>query len=493
MNAQKSIYSDIAKRTGGDIYIGVVGPVRTGKSTFIKRFMEQLVLPGIADTFERERARDEMPQTAAGRTVMTTEPKFVPDKAVQITVGNNVAMRVKLADCVGYVIPEVLGTLENGQSRMVLTPWSESPMPFEQAAEIGTKKVICEHSTVGIMVTTDGSIGELAREVYVDAEKRVINELKALGKPFVILLNSAEPGSDKAINLAIELEKTYGAPVALMSATELNTEDIRHLMELLLLEFPVRQIDVEMPSWVSALDYDHPLVSGLRHALTDCALAIKKLGEIPNAFNALFENELIKDAYITSTDCGNGTTHLEIKLKDSLYYTVISELTGFNIDSEGALVNQLKELARVKEKYDKIADALVSVEQNGYGIVMPSVSDLTLAEPEIIKKSGSYGVKLRASAPSIHMIKASIETDINPIVGTEQQSEDLIRYLLSEFEEAPEKIWSSNIFGKTLYELVTEGLHAKLDNMPEEARKKLSETLEKIVNDGSGGLICILL
>ncbi len=493
MNAQKSIYSDIAKRTGGDIYIGVVGPVRTGKSTFIKRFMEQLVLPGIADTFERERARDEMPQTAAGRTVMTTEPKFVPDKAVQITVGNNVSMRVKLADCVGYVVPEVLGTLENGQSRMVLTPWSESPMPFEQAAEIGTKKVICEHSTVGIMVTTDGSIGELAREVYVDAEKRVINELKALGKPFVILLNSAEPGSDKAINLAIELEKTYGAPVALMSATELNTEDIRHLMELLLLEFPVRQIDVEMPSWVSALDYDHPLVSGLRHALTDCALAIKKLGEIPNAFNALFENELIKDAYITSTDCGNGTTHLEIKLKDSLYYTVISELTGFNIDSEGALVNQLKELARVKEKYDKIADALVSVEQNGYGIVMPSVSDLTLAEPEIIKKSGSYGVKLRASAPSIHMIKASIETDINPIVGTEQQSEDLIRYLLSEFEEAPEKIWSSNIFGKTLYELVTEGLHAKLDNMPEEARKKLSETLEKIVNDGSGGLICILL
>ncbi len=493
MNAQKNIYGDIADRTGGDIYIGVVGPVRTGKSTFIKRFMEQLVLPNMVNDFERERARDEMPLTAAGKTVMTTEPKFVPDQAVQISVGNNTVMRVKLADCVGYVVPEAIGTVENGQSRMVLTPWYDSPIPFEQAAEIGTKKVINDHSTVGIMVTTDGTIGELPRSVYVDAEKRVISELKALGKPFVILLNSADPGSDGAIRLALELEKSYGAPVALVSATELSAEDIRHIMELLLLEFPVKMIDVELPSWISALDYDHEVVKSIREAVRDCAMPIKKLGEIPGAFNPLFENEYIKDAYITATDCGRGVTHLEIKLKDSLYYSVISSLTGFDITDEQALVSQLRELARVKEKYDKIASALEMVEENGYGIVMPDVGDLTLAEPEIIKKSGSYGVKLRASAPSIHMIKANIETDINPIVGTEQQSEDLIRYLLSEFEESPEKIWSSNLFGKTLYELVTEGLHAKLDNMPTEARAKLSETLEKIVNDGSGGLICILL
>ena len=493
MNAQKNIYSDIATRTGGDIYIGVVGPVRTGKSTFIKKFMEQLVLPNMTDAFERERARDEMPQTAAGRTVMTTEPKFVPDKAVQISVGNNANMRVKLADCVGYIVPEALGAIEDGHSRMVLTPWSDAPIPFEQAAELGTKKVITEHSTVGILVTTDGSIGELPRHVYVDAERRVVNELKAIGKPFAILLNSADPGSEKAISLALELEKTYGAPVALVSAIDLNAEDIRHLMELLLLEFPVKMIDVELPSWVKALEYDHPLVSELRRAITDCALSIRKLGEISGAFNSLFENEYVKDAFITSTDCGKGVTHLDIKLKDALYYSVISEMTGFDIKNEGDLVKQLKELAAVKEKYDKIAEALDMVEQTGYGIVMPSVSDLTLDEPKIIKKSGSYGVRLRASAPSIHMIKANIETDINPIVGTEQQSEDLIRYLLSEFDESPEKIWQSNLFGKTLYELVAEGLHTKLENMPAEARKKLSETLEKIVNDGSGGLICILL
>lgn len=493
MCAMQSIYSDIAKRTGGDIYIGVVGPVRTGKSTFIKRFMEQLVLPNMQDGFERERAKDEMPQTASGRTVMTTEPKFVPDKAVPITVGGNATMRVKLADCVGYVVPEALGTLENGQSRMVLTPWAEAPLPFEEAAELGTRKVINEHSTVAVMVTTDGSIGELPRSVYVEAERRVVKELQALKKPFVILLNSAEPGSEKAIELALSLEKEYSAPVALVSAAELNAEDIRHLMELLLLEFPVKMIDVELPSWVGALGYSHPLVSSIRDAVMRCATSVSKLGEISNAFNSLFDEEYVKDALITSTDCALGVTHLEIKLKDSLYYSVISELTGIEIDSEEALVSEMRRLSAIRKRYEKIEEALNMAEESGYGIVMPSVEDLSLAEPEIIKRSGSYGVRLKASAPSIHMIKANIETEINPIVGTEQQSEDLIRYLLSEFEEAPEKIWSSNLFGKTLYELVAEGLHGKLDNMPDDARKKLGDTLEKIVNDGSGGLICILL
>ncbi len=489
----QNIYRDIAERTGGDIYIGVVGPVRTGKSTFIKRFMEQIVLPNMTDSFERDRARDEMPQTAAGKTVMTTEPKFVPDKAVEIDLGDSTVMRVKLADCVGYVVPEALGTMENGHSRMVLTPWSEEPMPFEVAAETGTKKVIFEHSTVGIMVTTDGTIGELPRSVYEEAEKRVVNELKSIGKPFAILLNSAEPGSEAAINLALELEKDYGAPVALVSALELNADDIRHLMELLLLEFPIRMIDVELPAWTSALDSEHWLIKSLREAIGDCAKNIRKLGEIPSAFNALFEHEHIKDAFITSTDCGSGIAHLEVKLKDKLYYKVISELTGFSIENEEELVTQMRDLSRIKERYDKIAEALDAVEETGYGIVMPEVQDLTLADPEIIKRGGGYGVRLRASAPSIHMIKANIDTEINPIVGSEQQSEDMIRYLMQEFEEDPVKIWSSNLFGKTLYELITEGLHSKLDNMPEDARKKLGETLEKIINEGSGGLICILL
>lgn len=493
MAGTQNIYRDIAERTGGDIYIGVVGPVRTGKSTFIKRFMEQLVLPNMSNEYERERARDEMPQTAAGKTVMTTEPKFVPDMAVEISPSEKAVMRVKLADCVGYVVPEALGTVENGQSRMVLTPWSDQPMPFETAAEMGTKKVINEHSTVGILVTTDGSIGELPRSVYVDAEKRVASELKAIGKPFVVLLNSADPGSENAVKLALELEKSYGAPVALVSAAELTAEDIRHIMELLLLEFPIKMIDVELPSWVSALDGGHWLVRSLRKSVGDCAKSIRKLGEIPSAFNALFGHEHIKDAYITSTDCGKGVAHLEIKLKDQLYYKVISELTGFEIENEGDLVNQMRELSRIKSRYDKISEALDEVEQKGYGIVMPEVDDLTLAEPEIIKRGGGYGVRLKASAPSVHMIKANIETEINPIVGTEQQSEDLIRYLLREFEEDPKKIWSSNLFGKTLYELITEGLHNKLDNMPDDAREKLGGTLERIINEGSGGLICILL
>ncbi|MBE6610455.1 MAG: stage IV sporulation protein A [Ruminococcaceae bacterium] len=493
MSITQNIYKDIAKRTGGTIIIGVVGPVRTGKSTFIKRFMEQLVLPNIADPFERERAKDEMPQTAAGKTVMTTEPKFVPENAVRVNLGDGAVMNVKLADCVGYVVPEALGTVENGQSRMVLTPWSDEPMSFEKAAEIGTKKVIYEHSTVGVLVTTDGSIGELPRSVYEQAEKRVVDELRSIGKPFVILLNSADPGSESAINLAYELEKSYGAPVALVSALELNSEDIKHLMELLLLEFPVKMIDVELPSWTQALDGDHWLTKEIRSALYGCVGNVRKLGEIPGAFNALFGHELIKDAYITSTDCGSGVTHLEVKLKDQLYYKVISELTGFDIESEEDLVNQMRSLSAIKEKYDKIEEALNSVNERGYGIVMPDIADLTLAEPEIIKRGSGYGVKLKASAPSIHMIKANIETEINPIVGSEQQSEDLIKYLLSEFEESPASIWNSNLFGKTLYELVTEGLHTKLDNMPDDARAKLGETLEKIVNDGSGGLICILL
>ena len=493
MESTRSIYSDIARRTGGEIYVGVVGPVRTGKSTFIKRFMEQLVLPHITDDYERERARDEMPQSSAGKTVMTTEPKFVPDRGVEIALGDGAKMKVKLCDCVGYMVPDAIGAIENGSPRMVMTPWSENAMPFETAAEIGTRKVISEHSTVGILVTTDGTIGEIRRSAYEDAEKRVAEELRALGKPFAILLNSARPETEEAQRLAVELERKYGAPVALLSVPEINADDIRHLMELLLLEFPIRRIDVELPSWTTALDSSHWLKEQLEDSVYQSAAQVRKLGELGDAFNALFTRDYIRDAMITSMDCGTGIAQLEIRLTEPIYYKVISELTGFEITDEEGLINQMKELSAVKVRYDKICRALDEVEANGYGIVMPGVEDLKLEEPQIIRKSGSYGVRLRAAAPSVHMIRADIETEINPIVGTEQQSEDLIRYLMSEFDEDPAKIWSSRLFGKTIYELMTEGLHTKLDNMPADARKKLGETLEKIVNEGTGGLICILL
>ncbi|MBR2460472.1 MAG: stage IV sporulation protein A [Clostridia bacterium] len=493
MESTRSIYSDIARRTGGEIYVGVVGPVRTGKSTFIKRFMEQLVLPHITDDYERERARDEMPQSSAGKTVMTTEPKFVPDRGVEIALGDGAKMKVKLCDCVGYMVPDAIGAIENGSPRMVMTPWSENAMPFETAAEIGTRKVISEHSTVGILVTTDGTIGEIRRSAYEDAEKRVAEELRALGKPFAILLNSARPETEEAQRLAVELERKYGAPVALLSVPEINADDIRHLMELLLLEFPIRRIDVELPSWTTALDSSHWLKEQLEDSVYQSAAQVRKLGELGDAFNALFTRDYIRDAMITSMDCGTGIAQLEIRLTEPIYYKVISELTGFEITDEEGLINQMKELSAVKVRYDKIRRALDEVEANGYGIVMPGVEDLKLEEPQIIRKSGSYGVRLRAAAPSVHMIRADIETEINPIVGTEQQSEDLIRYLMSEFDEDPAKIWSSRLFGKTIYELMTEGLHTKLDNMPADARKKLGETLEKIVNEGTGGLICILL
>ena len=376
---------------------------------------------------------------------------------------------------------------------MVMTPWSESSMPFERAAELGTRKVIAEHSTVGILVTTDGSIGEIRRSSYEEAERRVAEELRALGKPFVILLNSARPESEEAQRLAMELERKYSTPVALLSVPEINSEDIRHIMELLLMEFPIRRVDVEFPAWTTALDGTHWLKNQLQNEVFSCASRVRKLGELNGAFDSLTESEYVREAVMKRLDCGTGVAELEIRLTEPIYYKVISELTGIAVEDEEGLINRMKELSLVKVRYDKIQAALDEVERNGYGIVMPAVEDLKLEEPKIIKKSGSYGVRLRAAAPSIHMIKANIETEINPIVGTEQQSEDLIRYLMSEFEEDPAKIWSSKLFGKTLYELMTEGLHTKLENMPDDARKKLGETLERIVNEGSGGLICILL
>ncbi len=490
---EHSIYKDIAERTGGDIYVGVVGPVRSGKSTFIKKFMEAVVLPNMEEGYSRDRARDELPQSAAGKTVMTTEPKFIPEEAVPITLDHNASMRVRMIDCVGYLIPEAMGAIENGQARMVRTPWREEPMPFSEAAEMGTHKVITDHSTIGMVITTDGSIGEIPRTAYTEAEQRVVKELKALGKPFAVVLNSANPDGAEAHALAMELEEQYGVPVALISCLELDAEDIRHILGLVLEEFPVSQVRVQMPDWMGALPETHKIRMSVEGTLCRAASGVSKMGNVASALTSLDDNEYIKELRIREIDLGRGCATAELCMQDGLYYTVISELSGLAVSGERELIALLCELAVTKEKYDKVKEALDEVNEKGYGIVMPDVEDLRLEEPQIVKQAGGYGVRLRASAQSVHMIRANIEAEINPMVGTEQQSEDLVRYLLREFEEEPKSIWGSNMFGKSLYELVNEGLHTKLEHIPSESRAKLSETLERIVNEGSNGLICILL
>ncbi len=491
MNA--NLYRDIAERTGGNVYVGVVGPVRTGKSTFIKKFMEALVLPNITDPYDRERARDEMPQSAGGKTVMTAEPKFIPDEAVELTLSDNAHLRVKMVDCVGYIVPDAIGHIENGGPRMVNTPWQAEPMPFREAAEFGTRKVITDHATIGIVVTTDGTIGEIPRASYEEAEERVIRELKALSKPFAVIMNSADPSREESIRLATEMEEREGVPVALVNCLELNTEDIRHIMEMILMEFPVREIAVDLPGWLTALEPDHELVSSIRQSVLTCAGEVTKIGDLAPAFSHVNENPYIEAAHLTDTDLGSGRATLSIRLPEALYYQTLGELTGFDIAGEADLVGLLRDLSDMKKEYDKIADAMKAVKEKGYGIVTPSLAELTLEEPELIRQPGGYGVKLKASGPSIHMIRANIETEISPIVGSEQQSEELVKSMLREYESDPTRLWESNIFGKSLHELITEGLHAKLDHMPDDAREKLGDTLARVINEGSGGLICIIL
>lgn len=491
--AEYNIYSDIAERTGGDVYIGVVGPVRTGKSTFIQKFMETLVLPNMEDGPSRDRAKDEMPQSAQGKTVMTTEPKFIPDEAVRISLDGKVSLRVKMIDCVGYIVPGAIGHVEDGKPRMVMTPWSEEAMPFERAAEIGTEKVIHEHSTIGCLVTTDGTIGELSRESYAEVERRVVDELKAIRKPFVIILNSANPASDEAVRLALSLEEEYKVHVALVNCLELDAEDIQNILALVLLEFPIREIKVELPAWVENLDDAHPLKKSIYDAVLSRAGSLSTVGEARDAFSAEIENDFGFSAGIASIDLATGKLTLNVEVPESEFYHVLGEKTGFEIDGKDALVEILGELSEVKRKHDKLASALRQVEETGYGIVTPSIDELHLEEPEIVKQPGGYGVRLCASAPSIHMIRADIKTEVSPIVGSEKQSDEMVKFLLKEFEEDPKKIWESNMFGKSLHELINEGLNAKLAHMPYEARMKLAETLQKIINDGAGGLICIIL
>ncbi|MBR7091934.1 MAG: stage IV sporulation protein A [Clostridia bacterium] len=493
MKNEQNIYDTIARRTGGDIYLGVVGPVRTGKSTFIKQFMNQMVLPHMEEGARKERAVDELPQSAAGRTIMTTEPKFIPEQAASISVDNSAVMQVRLIDCVGYIVPSALGYIENNAPRMVKTPWFDEEIPFNMAAEIGTQKVIDEHSTIGIVVTTDGSITDIPREEYAEAEERVIRELQQIRKPFAVILNTLYPTSSAVLAMSAELEEKYGVPVCVVNCQEMEESEIRRILEKVLFEFPVREISVELPAWMTRLPREHPIRTSVMQAIRQAAEPVTKVARMTDMAAALAQCEYLDHARVSQIELGQGTAGVQASAKPGLFYQVLAEETGLSLPDEAVLMKTMLELTQIRAKYEKIRHALDEVEATGYGIVMPDVEELTLEEPEIIRQSGRYGIRLRAGAPSIHMLRADITTEVAPIVGSEKQSEELVSYLLREFEENPSKIWESNIFGTSLYGLVNEGLHNKLLRMPADARMKLRETVERIINEGCSGLLCIIV
>lgn len=490
---QSTIYRDISERTAGALYVGVIGPVRSGKSTFIKRFMETLVLPQIHEPHVKERAIDELPQSAAGKTIMTTEPKFIPEQPISISLDQTVGVNVRLVDCVGYVVPSAMGYIEDNAPRMVKTPWYDEEIPFNMAAEIGTRKVITDHSTIGIVVTTDGSITDIPREEYAEAEARVIHELQELGKPFAILMNSTSPQSDSVNMLCKQLEDTYHVPVCAVDCTSLDETDIRNILGRLLAEFPVKELDISLPRWVTQLGRCHPVRKTILDSIKTHASSVDKLAKLETFADLLPSCEYIESSTVESVNAGEGKAVVSADIARELFYQILSELTSLDIADDADLMTIMCELSAIKDEYDKIRQALDEVEATGYGIVMPSVDEMELDEPEIIKQSGRYGIRLRAQAPSIHMMKAMINTEVSPIVGSERQSEELVAYLLREFEENPSKIWDSNIFGTSLYGLVNEGLHNKLCRMPTDARMKMKETVERVINEGCNGLICIIV
>lgn len=488
-----NIYKDIAERTNGDIYIGVVGPVRTGKSTFIKRFMDSLVMPNIENNYTRERAKDELPQSASGKNIMTTEPKFVPNEAVPITVGDNVNLNVRMIDCVGYVVPGAEGHMEGESPRMVHTPWSKDAMPFLEAAEMGTKKVINDHSTIGIVITTDGSVTDIPRDSYMEAEERVINELKGLGKPFVVLLNTNRPYAEETESLRQELSEQHGVTVMAVNCAQLKSEDIKAILEKVLYEFPMQEIRLHFPRWIEMLENEHWLKKQMIECLKNLMANVDKLTDIKENMTALEDNDFIKKAYVDDVLLGEGAANVDIAVDDGLFYKVLSETTGMPIENDYQLISTIKQLADVKKDYDKVASALSDVKRRGYGVVSPIFEEVKLDKPEVFKQGSRYGIKLKAKGESIHMIKADIETQVSPIIGNEEQSKEFIDNLIQDYETAPEKIWDLNIFGRTLSSMVNDGLQNKIYRMPEDAQMKLQETLQKIVNEGSGGLICIIL
>lgn len=487
-----NVYKDIQDRTGGEIYVGVVGPVRTGKSTFIKKFMDTVVIPNIPDGMQRERAIDELPQSAAGRTIMTTEPKFIPEQAVSVQIDSDASFNVRMIDCVGYIVPSAIGYIEEDQPRMVRTPWYEEPIPFNMAAEIGTKKVITEHSTIGLVITTDGSISDIPREEYEEAEERVVNELNQCGRPYVVLLNCVDPDAPEARELAERLAEKYGVPVMPVNCIDMTEQDIKNVIARLLYQFPVREMELDLPGWITSLESTHWLLSAVLDSLKSVC-GISKMCQVKGMLEGMKSCEFVKGVNIQSLDLGSGRGRAELTFDQSLFYRILSEKTELEIQDESELMAQLIEMTAIRKKFKKLQQAYDDVLETGYGIVMPEVEELTLEEPQILKQNGKYGIRLKATAPSIHMMRTQINTEITPIVGSEQQSEELVMYLLKEFEENPVKIWESNIFGKSLHSLVNEGMHNKLYRMPTDAREKVRETIERIINDGCNGLLCIIL
>ena len=487
------LYEDIAKRTGGDIYVGVVGPVRCGKSTFITQFMQNLVVPNIEDKNTKQRTIDELPQSADGKTIMTTQPRFVPSKAAAIRVDDKVDMNVRMIDCVGYLIDGALGHEENQKERLVKTPWSDEEMPFEKAAELGTKKVIDEHSTIGIVLTTDGSITDIPRSSYVKAEERVVSELAAQNKPFVVVLNTKLPKSEEAKKLAKSLEAKYGVPVMPMDVLKLNQNNIDEIFEKILLEFPIKSLKIKMPKWMQALSFNHPIISNVVEEVKKFGENANKIGQIDKTNVAFLESDDFEPVVVSSIKMGEGKVYFEVTPKPGLFYRVLSEQCDTEITDDFHLISYVKQLAHAKAEYDKIKLALADVKEKGYGVVMPNVEDMTLEDPEIVKQGNKFGVKLKASAPSLHIMSVDIETEVNPIVGSQAQSEEMVKYMMSEFEQNPKAIWETNMFGKSLSSLVKEGIDSKITLVPVEAQLKMRKTLGRIINEGKGGIICILL
>lgn len=487
------IYHDIATRTNGDIYVGVVGPVRCGKSTFITKFIENLVLPNIENKHSRQRTIDELPQSGEGKTIMTTQPRFVPNEGVNILVNEKIEMKVRMVDCVGYMVAGAMGFEENKKPRLVKTPWSEEEMPFQQAAELGTKKVIADHSTIGIVMTTDGSIGEIARENYIQAEERVVAEMIKTNKPFVLAINSVNPYSEETKKLAKALERKYEVPVVTLNAKQLKQEDIEEIFEKILLEFPIKTMKVKMPDWLRALPYGDDIICQIINEVKKFGEEVYKIGQIDKTNVAFLESEDFEPVTVGTIKMGDGSVYFDITPKPHLFYKVLTKQCGTEIVNDLQLVSYIKTLSKAKNAYDKIEDALNQVEETGYGVVVPTSDQLTLEEPQIVKQGSHFGMKLKASAPSLHIMRVDIETEISPLVGTQAQSEELAEHLMKEFESNPQSIWETNIFGRSLNSLVNEGINSKIVMMPAEAQRKMRKTLGKIINEGKGGIICILL